>query len=55
MAEGIENALMREDVVGERQFLDRSRYSIEHSSPRFFPGLAVIFRGPLVRKSKLVR
>jgi hypothetical protein len=26
---------MREDAIGERQFLDRSVYSIEHSFPQF--------------------
>src|SRR5215470_11658361 len=37
MAESIEDAFMREDAIGQRQFLDRIRYSIEHSSPRISP------------------
>jgi len=47
MTESIENAFMREDAVGERQFLDRSRYSIEHSFPQFLPRMAVIIRGQI--------
>jgi hypothetical protein len=47
MTESIENAFMREDAVGERQFLDRSRYSIEHSFPQFLPRMAVILRGQI--------
>jgi len=35
MAESVEDAFMREDAIGERQFPDRFRCSIEHSSPRF--------------------
>ena len=45
MAESIKHAFMREDAIGERQFLDRICYSIEHSFPQLSPRMAVILRG----------
>jgi hypothetical protein len=41
MAESIENAFMREDAIGERQFLDRSNHSIEQSFPPAAPAVAI--------------
>ena len=35
MTESIEHTFMREDAVGERQFLDRIRHSIDHGFPQF--------------------
>ena len=35
MTEGIQHAFMRQDAVGERQFLDKGGYFIEHNFPRF--------------------
>src|ERR1700758_4774319 len=45
VAESVKHALMREDAIGERQFLDRICYSIEHSSPQLSMRMAVILRG----------
>src|SRR5262249_15400422 len=41
MAESIENAFMREDAIGERQFLDRRNHPIEQISPPAAPAVAI--------------
>jgi hypothetical protein len=55
VAESVEHTFMREDAIGERQFLDGIRDSIEHSFPQIPREWPSFYAANLIRPSIPVR